>query len=83
MKYGSWRTTTDNKSVYLVDQLGNVVTRQGRTGQDAFITIPMDKLAPLGTEYAKMGTVGEQGYVGMISARRAAMLQKVNAGQLF
>lgn len=83
MKYGSWRTTTDNKSVYLVDQLGNVVTRQGRTGQDAFITIPMDKLAPLGTEYAKMGTVGEQGYVSSISGRRAAMLQKVNAGQLF
>ena len=83
MKHGSWRTTTDNKSVYLVDQLGNVVTRQGRTGQDVFITIPMDKLAPLGTDFAKMGTFGEDSYIANIGDRRAAMLQKVNAGQLF
>ena len=83
MKYGSWRTTTDNKSVYLVDQLGNVVTRQGRTGQDAFITIPMDKLAPLGTDFAKMGTFGEDSYIANIYNRRAAMAQKLQAGQLF
>ena len=83
MKYGSWRTTTDNKSVYLVDQLGNVVTRQGRTGQDAFITIPMDKLAPLGTDFAKMSTFGEDSYIANIGDRRAAMLQKLQAGQLF
>ena len=82
-QFGTWRTTTDNKSVYLVDQLGNVVTRKGKTGQDAFVTIPMDKLAPLGTEFAKMGTVGEEGYVSSISGRRNAMLQKLLGEQLF
>ena len=82
-KFGTWRTTTDNKSVYLVDQLGNVVTRKGKSGQDAFVTISMDKLAPLGTEFAKMGTVGEQGYVSSISGRRSAMLQKLQTEQLF
>ena len=83
MKFGSWRTTTDNKSVYLVDQLGNVVTRQGRTGQDAFITISMDKLSPVGTDFAKMSTFGEDSYIANIGDRRAAMLQKLQAGQLF
>lgn len=82
-QFGSWRTTTDNKSVYLVDQLGNVVTRKDATGQDAFITIPLEKLAPLGTEYAKMGTQGEESYVPNIGRRRNAMLQKLLAGQLF
>ena len=83
MQFGSWRTTTDNKSVYLVDQLGNVVTRQGRTGQDAFITISMDKLSPVGTNFAKMSTFGEDSYIANIGDRRAAMSQKLQAGQLF
>lgn len=82
-QYGSWRTTTDNKSVYLVDQLGNVVTRKNAEGQSAFITVPLDKVSVLGTEFAKMGTVGEESYVSSISGRRNAMLEKLLTGQLF
>lgn len=65
MREGTWRTSTDNKSVYLVDQTGNVVRKREGAGapgapsggaMDAFITVPMQSVASLATSYLEIKT---------------------------
>lgn len=70
---GSWRTTTDNKGAYLVDQLGNIVTRKGATGQDAYFTIQFDELSVLGQGYANSSSSGS----GTIADRQKAYMQSI------
>ena len=65
MREGTWRTSTDNKSVYLVDQTGNVVRKREGAGapgapsggaMDAFITVPMQSVASLANSYLEITT---------------------------
>jgi hypothetical protein len=80
MQYGSWRTTTDNKSVYLVDALGNMVTRTVEDGQDPYITVPFSKLSATTSEYLEVyGRTRGQ----ILDRKRAAFSQVILAGQLF
>jgi hypothetical protein len=57
---GSWRTTVDNKGVFLVDQLGNLVPMkpsqdfvppEGMDGFAGFISVPFSAVLPLAEEY--------------------------------
>lgn len=65
MREGTWRTTTDNKGFYLVDQTGNVVRKaEGAADGDtdpmaAFVTVPIAAAASLALEYQgiKTGTI--------------------------
>ncbi len=57
---GSWRTTTDNTGVYLVDQLGNLVQRKAGTGggvadQLGFVSVNFDSIVPLAEQYQEGG----------------------------
>ena len=62
MREGTWRTTTDNKGFYLVDQTGNVVRKaEGAADGDAdpmaaFVTVPIAAAASLALEYQGMKT---------------------------
>ena len=49
---GTWRTTTDNKGAYLVDQLGNIVVQKGKQGRDAYITVQFSDIAEYGKNYS-------------------------------
>jgi len=65
MREGTWRTTTDNKGFYLVDQTGNVVRKAGGAADGdtdpmaAFVTVPIAAAASLALEYQgiKTGTI--------------------------
>ena len=57
---GSWRTTVDNKGVFLVDQLGNLVPMKpsqdfdpmpGMDGFSGFVSVPFSAVLPLADEY--------------------------------
>lgn len=57
---GSWRTTVDNKGVFLVDQLGNLVPMkpsqdfvppEGMEGFSGFVSVPFGAVLPLADEY--------------------------------
>lgn len=57
---GSWRTTVDNKGVFLVDQLGNLVPMkpsddlipsEGMDGFAGFLSVPFSSVLPLADEY--------------------------------
>jgi len=57
---GSWRTTVDNKGVFLVDQLGNLVPMkpsedlvppEGMDGFSGFVSVPFSAVLPLADEY--------------------------------
>ena len=57
---GSWRTTVDNKGVFLVDQLGNLVPMkpsqdfvppEGMEGFSGFVSVPFSAVLPLADEY--------------------------------
>ena len=57
---GSWRTTVDNKGVFLVDQLGNLVPMkpsddlippEGMDGFSGFVSVPFSSVLPLADEY--------------------------------
>ena len=59
---GTWRTTTDNNGVYLVDQTGNIVTK--KIGDDEipddtdiaidFITVSFDELSNFAKDYSEI-----------------------------
>jgi hypothetical protein len=62
---GSWRTTVDNKGVFLVDQLGNLVpmrpiddataqatgAARSQLGFAGFVSVPFSAVLPLADEY--------------------------------
>ena len=57
---GSWRTTVDNKGVFLVDQLGNLVPMkpsedlippEGMDGFSGFVSVPFSSVLPLADQY--------------------------------
>ena len=57
---GSWRTTVDNKGVFLVDQLGNLVPMkpsqdfvppEGMDGFSGFVSVPFSAVLTLADEY--------------------------------
>ena len=60
---GSWRTTVDNKGVFLVDQLGNLVPMkssedliplEGMENFGGFVSVPFDSVLPLADQYRDM-----------------------------
>tara|TARA_Y100001937_G_scaffold27794_1_gene40076 strand:+ start:608 stop:3187 length:2580 start_codon:yes stop_codon:yes gene_type:complete len=60
---GSWRTTVDNKGVFLVDQLGNLVPMkpsddlippEGMDGFSGFVSVPFSSVLPLADQYRDM-----------------------------
>ncbi len=60
---GSWRTTVDNKGVFLVDQLGNLVPMkpsddlippEGVDGFSGFVSVPFSSVLPLADQYRDM-----------------------------
>lgn len=59
---GSWRTSVDNESVYMVDQLGNVVELLDSSTDDGamtgFLTTRMDEVAALSEEYRAFKALG-------------------------
>jgi len=82
IREGTWRTSTDNKSVYLVDQTGNVVRKRSGTGapvapsggaMDAFITVPMTAVASMARTYQEMSVSGPA-YVGNVANRKRKLL---------
>ena len=83
---GTWRTTTDNSGVYMVDQLGNMVKRKdsamepGETGGMApFITVKFDSLALTLDKYNKI-----QSGQGQIREKKRKLIDHFkNSGQLF
>jgi len=61
VKHGSWRTTTDNTGVYLIDGSGNIVLRKADPSapdedyQANFITVQFDDLASYESVYRTIG----------------------------
>ena len=61
VKHGSWRTTTDNSSVYLIDGSGNIVLRKADPSapdedyQANFVTVRFDNLASYESVYRTIG----------------------------
>ena len=84
---GTWRTTTDNTGVYLVDQLGNIVKRKSSTmesiGASApmapFVSIKFDSLTTTLDKYQEI----ESG-IGTIVDKKRQLIDYYNQeGQLF
>lgn len=61
LQRGTWRTTTDNQSAYLVDQLGNIVVQKGKQGRDAYITVSLTDIAEYGKTYSEVQATNYQG----------------------
>jgi len=86
IKNGTWRTTTDNSGVYMVDQLGNMVKRKdsamepGDTGGMApFVSVNFDSLTTTLDKYNEI----QEGQ-GTISAKKEALINHFKTtGQLF
>ena len=74
---GSWRTTTDNSAIFLVDQLGNMVAKSDGTG---YIQIPMSDVATMADEYRKFFD-SNLGYVA--DRNRKFIEQVMKSRQLF
>jgi len=64
VKHGSWRTTTDNTGVYLIDGSGNMVLKRAEAGdpsapdedyQANFVTVRFDDLASYESVYRTIG----------------------------
>tara|TARA_R100001510_G_scaffold29818_1_gene26475 strand:- start:1639 stop:4233 length:2595 start_codon:yes stop_codon:yes gene_type:complete len=85
-KRGTWRTTTDNTGVYLVDQVGNMVKRKdsamepGDTGGMApFVSVNFDSLTTTLDKYKEI----QEGQ-GMIQEKDKKLIDHFkNTGQLF
>jgi hypothetical protein len=83
---GTWRTTTDNSGVYMVDQLGNMVKRKDSAmepdetgGMAPFITVKFDSLALTLDKYNEI-----QSGQGQIREKKRKLIDHFkNSGQLF
>ena len=84
---GTWRTTTDNTGVYLVDQLGNIVKRKSSTMESSgastpmapFVSIKFDSLTTTLDKYQEI----ENG-IGTIVDKKRQLIDYYNQeGQLF
>ena len=86
----SWRTTTDNSGVYLVDALGNIVPRKrvemmpaDADQQERFVTISFNKLAELNRDVNSFADENSDNFVRNPQLQRKSQLEFILGNQLF
>lgn len=84
----SWRTTTDNTGVYLVDQLGNLVRRKVPDAGPQLLVSPyisakFSDIAPLGEALKNIRDRKHPNYESSLSGQKKAVIEQFKTNRFF